>query len=245
MIDIILLAWILYLFLNGWNKGAVLALISPLSFVLGILASILYYQKNHNVIGFLICFLLAPLGFAIIFSIIISTWREKVSKNLPPGLLSRFIGAVANTVWGGGIFVFTLMAIPPLGSQIPLPGNLKDRVEHSFSYPFFKNHFGNNIPLLKDAETLSSISQDQEKLEKLQSNPEFSEISEDKIIKNITSDEDLMEQIRQKDFLKVMSNKKIQQALQNEQLLEKILSLRKIIEEKPSSSPPPKVYEIK
>lgn len=245
MIDVILLGWIFYLFLNGWHKGAMCTLISPLSLILGVLSSILYFQKTHNAIGLFIGLLAAPLGFAILLSLIITAWHEKVNKSLPPEPLSRIIGAVSNVLWGGSIFIFAMMSIPPLSMQIPQLDGMKQKILASYSYAFIQGRFAGKIPLLRDVEALSIISKDEKKLEEFQSRPEVSALSKDEKIKDIVSDEELMKQIQQKDIFKILSNKKIQQALQDEQLIEKILALRKFTFEEKSSSPPPKVYEFK
>lgn len=245
MVDVILLGWAVYLFLNGWNKGILCTLINPLSLALGILSSILYFQKTHNMIGLLIGLLAAPLGFAIILSVLFSTWHEKVTKSLPPEPLSRLVGAVVNTFWGTTMFVLAMLTIPALSPHIVQLDSIKQKILASYSYPFLKTYFEPKIPLLSGLEALSFLAKDEKKLEELQSQPEFSSVHNDDKIKDIAADKELMEQIQQKDFFKVLSNKKIQDALQDEKLIEKIMGLKKFLLDNPSVSSQPKVYEIK
>jgi len=107
---------------------------------------------------------------------------------------------------------------------------IQDDVVASKSYTMIHQFMENRAPATSgDIKKLTAIFQNPDKLKQFQSTKEFKALMADDSLKEIFSDKEIVEQIQNKDYGKLMTNPKIQSVFQNEQVLKKMFALNKKI----------------
>ena len=116
----------------------------------------------------------------------------------------------------------------------------------SKTYTFIEKQIGDRMPdTIFDTKKIAAILKDPDMLKNFQSSEEFKELSSDEALKDILTDEETAEQIKNKDYGALLKNPKMQEAMQNKDLIEKILAVNKrIAEEIPEESSGPRIIEI-
>jgi len=231
--DYIIIGVLLYIFCNGWRKGLFRALLGPISLIVGCLIAFVYYQKTHNLaISVFIC-VLSPFVLRILISLILKLWNKATKEDAPPSIASKLLGSTFSVLWSGSYLVIMLILIGLITVHLAWFEKIQNDVIASKSYNAIHQFIDNKIPAVSgDIKKLTAIFENPAKLQQFQSTKEFEMLMEDDNLKEIFSDEETAEQIRNKEYGKLMVNPKIQSVFQNEQLLKKMFALNKKIMEK-------------
>ncbi len=230
--DYITIAAFLYFFFSGWRKGFLKTLLGPLSLVVGCLAGFAYYQKTQNMAIGLGISILGPFVFNILASILLKIWHRKVNDSAPPSKTSQMSGGTLSLLWGGSylILIIVMIAIAPFNFK--WFKKAQNDVLASKTYALVQQQAGDRFPnTILDIKQVTSILEDPKKLKQFQSTEEFKSLSEDKSLKDLLTDEETADQIKNKDYSALLANPKMQNVFQNKELLKKIFDLNKKIAE--------------
>jgi uncharacterized membrane protein required for colicin V production len=240
LIDALVVFLVIIFFAQGWNKGLLRSLIGPVSLIVMGGVSMTYFRQTSNLIHSLLIGILGPVILSIACSVLLQLWHKFVDRGEPAFWLSRLLGGVFSLAWGMGMLFLCLILLMllPLNS-IPRLRDLKENIATSLSYTLVNKYF-------HDIQDTLEVLQSQTDPEALQSHPEFEALQENEKIQAILSDNEIMQQIRNQDIPKLLANPKIVEVLQDEQLMNKFISLHKLSrDENPSvQSSAPKVYEF-
>ena len=228
--DSIMLAALLYFFYRGWRKGALRTLLGPITLIAGFCAAFIYYQQTRNIpISLLICFL-GPIALKVFISLMLKIWDKATDKKIPLSLFSRLFGSFFNILWSGSYVVLLLISIGLIPMRFGWLEKIQDDVVVSKSYTMIYQFMENRAPATSgDIKKLTAIFQNPDKLKQFQSTKEFKALMADDSLKEIFSDKEIVEQIQNKDYGKLLTNPKIQSVFQNEQVLKKMFALNKKI----------------
>ncbi|MCK5179313.1 MAG: CvpA family protein [Candidatus Omnitrophica bacterium] len=248
--DYITIGALLYFFYNGWRKGFLKTLVGPVSLIAGCLIGYFYYQKNQNIAAGLAICIISPFFIHIVASLLLKLWHKTVNSDIPPSKVSRLSGSAFCIVWGGGYLAMMLIVI----AIIPLPVEWFERIQNdvlaSRSYTLISNRVGDKIPKkFLDIKKIISVLQDSAKLERFESTEEFKALREDGRFKALMDDEETAKQIRNKDYGKLLSNPRMRDIFQDEDLLKKMFALNQRIaeedeEEESERESTPKIIDI-
>ena len=250
--DYITLGAFLYFFFNGWRKGFLKTLLGPISLIAGCLIGYGYYQRTQNIaIGLGIC-IIGPFIINILASILLKLWHKAVNSDVPPPTISRLLASAFSILWGGSYLVMMLILIAVSPLKFGWFEKAQKDVLESRSYAFINARLGDRIPSgLLDIKKVTDILQDPAKFEKFESTQEFKALREDTRLKELLSDEETAEQIRNKDYGKLLSNHKMQAVFQDKELLKKMFALNKKLAEEDGENEDstdetsPKILEIR
>jgi len=244
--DYIIVAAILYLFYKGWSKGLLRTLLGPLSLVICCVAGFAYYQKTQNLSISLLISIIGPFILTMLTSLGLKFWRKAVSDKTAPSLSSSLMGSMFSILWGGSYIVlilFTIKMIPPqvFSFRSVWYEKVQNDVTSSKSYAILDGLIKDRMPAASlDLKKIALMMQDPSFIEQFESTEEFQNLVEDKRLKAIFSDEETAELIRSKNYIKILSNPKIQAVFQDQELLEKMFALNKRIME---GGPDSKIFE--
>jgi len=252
--DYIALGALLYFFLNGWYKGIFKTLLGPISLIIGCsIAFIYYHQTNNMALSLWIC-VLSPLAFKILITVVLKIWKKVSNKEVSLSFSSKLFGSIFSVLWSGGYLGLLLILIGLIPTRFGWLDKIQDDVIASKSYSIIQQFIDKNLlATFADIKKLTAIIGDPAKFQKFQSTKEFEVLMEDDDLKEIFSDEEMIAQIRNKEYGKLLANPKMRSALANDQLLKKIFALnKKIMEEgiaeetsNGEKESQPKVIEIK
>jgi len=201
--------------------------------VIGCLMGFVYYQRTRNITASLGICVVSPFIITILISILLRLWNKALGKGKSVSPLSCLLGSVFSVLWGGSYLVLLLILIGILPIRSGWLKNIQDDVSASKSYTIINHLIAKKTPLASlDVKRIANIFEDPSKLEKLESTREFKTLMADERLKNLFADEETAEQIRNKDYGKLLSNPKMQAVFEDKNLLEKMFSLnKKIIDE--------------
>jgi len=231
--DFIILGALLFFFIRGWYKGILKTLLAPISLVVGCLLGFLHYRQTQNIAVSLSICVLSPFALRILVSLILKLWDKAVNKDKPLSMPSRVFGSIFGVLWSGSYLVLMLVLIGFIPLNVAWFEKIQNDVLASKSYTTIHRFMDKKTPSFSSRmKNISAIMENPAKLQHFQSTKEFETLIKDDTLKEIFADEELAEQIRNKDYGKLLANPKMQTIMQDEQLLEKIFALnRKIIEE--------------
>jgi uncharacterized membrane protein required for colicin V production len=246
--DYITIGAFLYFFYSGWRKGFLKTLLGPVSLIAGCLIGYHYYEKTQNIaVGLAIC-IISPFIITILASIILKIWHKAVNSDIPPSMISRLSGSAFSILWGGGYLAMMLILIAVAPFRLGWFEKVQNDVLKSRSYALIIAQVGDKIPNeFLDIKKVVSVLQDPAKLERFASTEEFKALKADTLLKEISDDKEIAEQIRNKNYRELLSNPKMQAVFQDKELLKKIFALNQKIaetEEDSEDEAGPKVLEI-
>ncbi len=236
--DVVIIALTVYFFVAGWLKGVLRTLIGPISMIVSLIAGQIYFHQTHHMVLSLAILVFGPIILTIVFSIILTLWHKVVDKGESLSPASRLAGGFLNVSWGIALIVFALALVVFIPENIPGLKGFKEGVVNSKSYAFVERWIKNKIPYLPGIENTIAVSQNPEQLEKLQSTTEYHTLFNDEKIQEILSDEETLNQIKDKDFAKLLTNPKIMTLLDDEELLKKLMDFNRILSQKGTLAPP-------
>jgi hypothetical protein len=176
---------------------------------------------------------LCPFAFKILFSILLNIFRRSTKKETTLSYSSQFFGGIFSALWSGSYLVILIILIGLIPIKFAWLEKIQEDVAASKSYDIIHRFMDNKAPAASgDIKKLTAIIENPAQLQQFRSTKEFEALMEDDDLTGILSDEETAEQIRNKDYKKLLANPKIQSLMQNEQLLKKMFALnRKIMEE--------------
>ena len=231
--DYIMLGALLYFFIKGWHKGALKTLLGPIALIVGCVIAFLYYRQTQNIpISLSICFL-SPFALRIVASLALKFWDKTVNKETSLSIPSRVLGSIFGVLWSGSYLVMMLILIGFIPLHVSWFEKIRNDVAASKSYDAIYQFMDKKTPsIASNINKITAIIENPAILRQFQSTKEFETLIEDDTLQEIFSDEELAEQIQNKDYGKILANPKIQSIMQDEQLLEKMFALnKKIMEE--------------
>ena len=107
---------------------------------------------------------------------------------------------------------------------------LHSKVINSNTYSIVDRFVKNKIPFIRNTEAVTMVSQNPEKLAKLQSTPEFQAVYRDDTFREVLSDKKTMAQIKGKDVVGLIQNPKFLAMWENEEFKKKVAKLFVAIE---------------
>ena len=250
---IVLVAFLVF-FWNGWRKGFLRTLIGPICLFIGGILGMLYYQKTLNAINSLAISIVFPFLINFIVSTLIKLSQKP--KNEDRGLnVGRLAGGIFNLLWSGGMLILVITAIAILPLNVAVLNNIQKNIRRSKTFVVLNHLFGNKLISGSDQiEKITKIFEDPDKLEKIRSKEEFTQVMSDKKIQDMITDEETARQIKEKNIVQLMSNPRIQSIIQDPALVQKLIELNKEIikdglsgnldEKKPQATVPPHTIEL-
>ena len=244
--DYIAAVSLLYFFYSGWRKGFFRTLLGPISLIAGCLMAFIYYQKNHNIVASMGICILGPFIIHFLISIVLKIWHKAVNDDAPLSFISRLFGGSFSVLWGGTYLAMMLILIGMVPIHVGWFEKAQKDVLASKSYTFINTLVNEKIPIaIPDIKKIASTFEDPAKLKALENTEELEALRADDRLQDLFSDEETAEQIKNKNYGKLLVNPKMQEVFQNEELLKKIFALNKrIMEENPVEGPGPKTLEV-
>ena len=231
-----IVAGLLCVFLiRGWRQGLGRALLGPAALLFSMGLSIFIYQKISSLLLSFLSLVFAPFIFYIFFGQWIkflkkiNQKKEKENFSFSP---NRLAGSLLNTLWAGtGVLILLIML-----TLIPSPKMIVQKIQGdillSKTYFVLKQLTAQTPLSLTDIQNTASVFNDPVKLKNLQSSPEYQSLMAEEKIQAILADKKTMRQIERNDFLKLLTNPKLQALGEDKEAAKKIFILyQKILQE--------------
>ncbi len=225
--DKIIFFFAIYLFWRGWSKGFLQTVIGPIALIIATVLSYIYYIITHNMIIAVAIGTVGPIILSIALSMTIGTLLLGADKkNI--SILSRFLGAVINTVWGEFLLITGIFLIMFIPLKIPVVQGIQSDIQQSWGYLQVKT----KIDELLDKDVASALDPsklavltDPKGLEHLGKTKEFQDVMNDPLVQDLLNDPKTTQAIEQKDIGKLMQSPKFIAITKDPDLLKKFLAL--------------------
>lgn len=229
--DKIVFFFAIYLFWRGWSKGFLQTALGPIALIIATLFSYIYYIITHNMIIAVAIGTIGPIILSIILTMTIGTLLlAGDKKNL--SLLSRFLGASINTIWGEFLLITGIFLILFIPLKIPLVQNIQNDIQQSWSHLQLKTKidemFDQDVAGALDPSRLAILT-DPKGLEHLGKTKEFQDVMNDPLVQDLLNDPKTTQAIEQKDIGKLMQSPKFIAITKDPDLLKKFLALYGLI----------------
>lgn len=236
--DSVILALTLYFLYRGWSQGLLRTLIGPIALLLGCVIAVIYYVQNHNIIMAFAISIVAPMILNLLLSLALTVWQKTVNADKPVSPVSRAWGAGLCALWGGInlLLIIVLIVLVP-GNASWIEGVRQD-IFNSGTYSIVDQWTKHLVPGKSiDIRAVSQVLKDPTQIQRLQSSAEYQAVRDDKTIQTLLTDEDIMRDIRDKNFASLMANPKMRAVMKDPGLVRKILDMNvKIMEQKAQPS---------
>lgn len=225
--DKIIFFFAIYLFWRGWSKGFLQTVLGPIALIVATVLSYIYYIITHNMIIAIAIGTVGPIILSIVLSMTIGTLLLAADKkNI--SLLSRFLGASINTIWGEFLLITGIFLIMFIPLKIPLVQNIQSDIQQSRSYSQVKTKidemFDQDVAGALDPSKLAILT-DPKGLEHLGKTKEFQDVMNDPLVQDLLNDPQTTQAIEQKDIGKLMQSPKFIAITKDPDLLKKFLAL--------------------
>ncbi len=205
---------------RGSSRGFMNSLIGPFSIIVTTIISIIYYQTTNDIIASVSLGLIGPLLLIPLLKFLLKKWAKATNREIKPGFLSCLAGSILTLIWGWVFIILILIlltVLPPWGKPLAVVHN---DVANSFSY-LLVNPLKNILfaPSKQNATALVSEAPNQD-AKSLAQDPRF---------QKILQDPDIQKEIDAHDFVKLMSNPKmmdlVQQIMSDPVAMKKVMAL--------------------
>jgi len=232
--DSVVLALTLYFLYRGWSQGLLRTLIGPIALLLGCVMAAIHYSQNHNIIMALAISIVAPIILNLLLSFVENDEQKTVNADKPVSPVSRAWGAGLCALWGGInlLLLIVLMALIPINAS--WIESVRRDIFNSGTYSLIDRWAKHLIPKKSiDIRAVSQVLKDPGQIQRLQSSAEYKAVRDDKTIQTLLTDEEIMRDIQDKNFAKLLTNPKMQALMKDPELVRKILDMNvKIMEQK-------------
>lgn len=232
--DSVVLALTLYFLYRGWSQGLLRTLVGPIALLLGCVIAAIYYAQSHNIIMAFALSLVVPVILNIVFSLTLTIWQKTVNADSPVSPASRAWGAGLCALWGDINLLLIIVLIALIPSNASWIENIRRDIFSSATYSIVDQWTKHLVPKKSiDIRAASQVLKDPGQMQRLQSSAEYKAVWEDKTIQTLLTDEEIMKDIQDKNFAKLMANPKMQALVKDPQLVKKILDMNvKMMEQK-------------
>lgn len=229
-IDLIIVIACLAFFIIGFNRGFWRAIIGPFALILGAIAGYIYYQKTGEwITSFLISFF-GPFLIKLTLGFVLLLFPKDKNAQEDPVTLGKFAGGIFNLVWGGAIIMIALLLITLVPSPWSWLKTLQNQITDSQAYGIMNTLTRNTIENNEtDILQMMNFWENPEKIENLQTTPEYQNLMTEDKITTILEDETLMDDIQNKNFVKILGSTKIQDLIKDKDLMSKLFNLQKMM----------------
>lgn len=232
--DSVVLALTLYFLYRGWSQGLLRTLVGPIALLAGCISAAIYYFQNHNIIMAFVISIVAPMILNILFSIALTIWNKTVNADKTISPVSRAWGAGLCALWGNINILLIIVLIAMIPSNASWIEHVRQDIFNSRTYSLVDQWIKHLVPKKSiDIRSVSQVLNDPNRMQSLQSSEEYQAVWEDKAIRELLADEEVMRDIRDKNFAGLIANPKMQAMMKDAKLVQKILDLNvKIMEQK-------------
>ena len=239
MTDSIILALTLFFSYRGWSQGLLRTLIGPIALLLGCIMAVIHYSQNHNIIMAFAISVVAPMLLNLSLSFVLTIWNKTINTDKTISPASRAWGAGLCALWGGINLLLVIVLIALIPSNAPWIENARRDIFNSRTYSLLGRWTKHLVPQKSlDIRSVSQILQNPNQMQNLQSSEEYKAVREDKSIQDILKDEEMMRDIQEKNFAKLLANPKMQALIKDPELVKKILDMNvKIMEQNTNTAP--------
>lgn len=222
--DVIVITILVVLAANGSYQGLLRSLIGPFCFIVASAVGYAVYLFSRSIALALLIALLGPFLLTWIGNSIL---RAKLGDYAAEGFISRVLGAIFNTLWGGSILltILLLLTIAPL-KRVGLDGLRKD-MNASSTYRFLEKIVVGRIdlkPKPSGPECPTGLcSMTKTDVDALSEDKELQSIADDPRVQKLVNDPELREAIEKQNIGKLMTNPAILQLSADPAFLAKVL----------------------
>ena len=224
-VDFFIITILLIFFWAGWLKGFLRSVIGPLSLLLSLGISAIYYIFTHKFFYAVLISLSGPVILSILFSIILKVWNKKVDDKKSLHIASRICGALLSLTWYGGIFILSLILLAMIPLHIPGMYKIQNLIKSSQAYTLSNRWFGPQTQMF-DIQTMIITLKNPATQAQIQSSAAYQILTNDYNFQNLLSDEQLLKELEGQNTFHLLSNEKVQAILNNKDSLEKFMAVQ-------------------
>jgi len=228
IVDYIFIGMVLIYVLFGFSSGLLIQVLGWIEIAVVALTGYLFYKTNSNLLLLPLVVIATAVLFMIIMRVIKSLYfspydGEKSSLSYSSRILGGIAGGIKGALIGGFCLVSVYMLSFALFSNSAFTNNF---IKHSFFCSFLQKHkLGSDLNIVNilgehsdifTTGTGKNISLNKNIMEKLQNNPSFKALLEDK---------DIINSIKTKDYNKLLFNPKLIKLINDKEFLRQMKSV--------------------
>lgn len=227
MIDLIVLAIILFFISVGWRKGFRMYLLELVVIAVSFLAGWYYYQQSQQVLKSIMVCVVVFAGLTFFRLVLTVIGKKEAAGQAASSITNRFAGSVLGLLWGTLMAAALLLLFTLLPAQTLAGYSLEKALETSRAFSLLQRlELSKNIPILESINYLRKASLDEEEKARLADQPQFQELLQNENMKAIIDDPQTQDQLNNKDIKGLLTNPKIRNLLNDGQFVEKLLKLK-------------------
>jgi len=228
IIDLIVIILLSFYFFTGLRKGFIRTLVGPLALIIGTIVAIVYYLQTENFLWALLISILAPLALNLCLLITLKVLHKTFKRDSKMSLFSRFAGGTLAALWSGAWIILTLIFLVITPCEWSWFDKLQDNILDSNTYTVIRKVIGDKIPNASmNVQEISEMLQNPKKFKVLRGTDEYKELERDPVIRDLLSSKETMDQIKNQNIPKLLSNPKFKALLSDKNLIKKVFNLHK------------------
>lgn len=218
----------IYLFWRGWSKGLTQTILGPVALFAGSALSYFYYILSHNLLAAIAIGIVGPIIINVILSTTLGMLFPSADGKKHSSLLSRFGGALLNTLWGEFFLIAVIFLLLMIPLQLPGLNKAQADIQNSIIYaqlkPTLNKYLPNEAIPQYDPSKFVALS-DPKVLETIEKSKEYQDLINDERIQALLNDPSVTGQVKEKDLSKLLQNPKFIALTRDPELLKKFLAL--------------------
>lgn len=229
--DYIVASFVVLFILSGWMRGLTRSVIGPLALLTSTFAGSLYFGINRDIsnsIFFILAgtILLTLLGYLLLYSV-----RQTVSEEDRDYVFwgSRLLGALITAFWKGSLMAAALVLLTALSPTVFGLKETQEDIKRSMTYQAIDINIISKVQVIKDIKEFLACLEDPQRAQAAQESAEFKALMQDKRMQDLLADPQVVEEINNKDAVKLAFNKNVVQLIDDKDFVEKFLAFAKVL----------------
>lgn len=249
LLDKIILAFLAFFFLSGFIRGFLKSLIGPIAFFFCLVAAIISFDVNRNMITSVFIATAGTLALAIVLNIFLMIILSRVDKEIRGRVfpVSRLLGSLINVAWQGNIMFLTIILLSTLPLQADQLDVLRQQIPQSKYMGYYFDKVINQDNRLKAIVASLSAMRDPEQIQMFVSTREFNDFRNEPKFQKFVNDPEVTDAIKNKDIKKLAQCEALRSLLTDDNAMYSLSKLAVLvyetnlrqIESTPDSKPTP------
>ena len=231
--DYIVIAFLLLFFIIGFKQGLLKTFLGPFSFFIGFIIGFVYYYKTYNFTAAILIIVMSTVLVNLIFVGILTLWKKfKGTGKDTKFSFTKLLAGIFNMGWQGLLLSFAILMIAVIPANAWWLEEIQDNILSSKSYALVSKWSDNAFSSQFDAQATLRVLSNPASVERIEKTEEFEEVMQNEKITRLLEDENIKAKIEKHDYWALLNNPKIQNVLNDKDLVKDLLDLnRRIIRE--------------
>ena len=206
LLDKIIWVFLAVFFLSGWLRGFLKSLIGPIAFFCCIIAAVIFYDLNHNVLMAAVITFAGTIALSLFLSVLLSVTMHAINKEYRGKvfLLSRILGATVNVAWQANILFIGLIIFSIIPLQKGTLTKLQQQVPDSTMMEYYRTKIVDKDTRYKALIATMEVVKEPKEMQAIQQTRRYIAFQEDPNVQAFAADPDAILALQENNTIKLL-----------------------------------------